>query len=85
LVLAFRAVKERRLPHTNRTQMQQAFSRSIACALNSSRRHRQAAAGKVLPLEIFEESLFEFLSMVEFRSCFLDHDNVGIRPPKLTP
>jgi hypothetical protein len=32
----------------------------------------QTAAGKVLPLEIFEESLFEFLSMVEFRSCFLD-------------
>lgn len=30
------------------------------------------ASGKVLALEIFEEDLFEFLSMVEFRSCFLD-------------
>jgi hypothetical protein len=32
----------------------------------------QTAAGKVLPLELFEESLLEFLSVLEFRSCFLD-------------
>ena len=38
--------------------------------LNSSSGHRKAAPGKVLLLEIIEESLFEFLSMVEFRSCF---------------
>jgi hypothetical protein len=38
--------------------------------LNSSSRHCKVASGKVLPLEIFEESLFKFLSMVEFRTAF---------------